>query len=102
MAIYEPGDRVIVREDLDVTGGTRYYMIGGGSSSSDVAVTEMGEFAGKVCTIERIGLLGRYKICEDGGKWNWTDEMFSGMYDNPADIEIPACVDDLMCSGGYA
>ena len=37
------------------------------------------EFAGKVVTISKVDY-DHYKIEDDKGSYNWTDEMFSGKY----------------------
>ena len=66
---YQPGDRVMVRDDLDIG---KYY--------NDVGLTKgMLEFRGKQVTIsvrlERYGNKHCYHIDEDNG-WLWTDYMF--------------------------
>ena len=64
---YNIGDKVFVREDLEI--GKEY--------GRDLFVSEMSFLKGKTVIISDIKY-GFYKIIEDSGKWNWTDEMFSG------------------------
>lgn len=64
---YKIGDKVRVRKDLIVD---KEY-------GRDFFVSEMNFLKGKTVIISDIEY-GFYKIIEDSGKWNWTDEMFSG------------------------
>lgn len=82
----QPGDRVLVREDLGV--GRNSYAMLQDPSDRIRAVGSMFDFRGKIVTIRE-----SYKYClkvrED--TWNWTDEMFEGVViDTPAD-----CDDDV-------
>lgn len=71
---YSPGDRVVVRSDL--RSGVKYFMYN--SSVSDVAISEMLQFAGKTVEIESISnSKNKYRIKEC--KYWWTDGMFIGM-----------------------
>lgn len=72
MALYNPGDRVIVRPDIQ--SGIRYTMRDD-KEYRDVVTHEMEELAGQVVTI-RMADIGGYYIHED--RWHWTDDMFSG------------------------
>ena len=70
---YKVGDKVVVRVDLKTFGeiGELY----GGYSATKTMI----EFAGKVVTISKVDY-DHYKIEDDKGSYNWTDEMFSGKY----------------------
>ena len=74
--IYKVGDKVRVKKDLEELkkyGGT-------------VFVSCMDELRGKLVTIaECLDWFNAYKIKEDGGNYNWTDEMFVGVV-----IEVPS------------
>ena len=70
---YKVGDKVVVRVDLKT-----FREIGelyGGYSATKTMI----EFAGKVVTISKVDY-DHYKIEDDKGSYNWTDEMFSGKY----------------------
>lgn len=73
MALYNPGDRVVVRHDIEEN--RRYFMVGD-HTISDVATSGMVRLAGQVCTIGEVTSYGKYRIKEYGA--NWTDEMFFG------------------------
>lgn len=88
MALYNIGDRVIVRPDLK--NGQSYAMIDG--STYDVAIRGMVELAGRVLTIKDI-VHGVYRVCEYG--CGWTDTMFCGK-EQMDDLDIPVCADDLI------
>lgn len=64
---YKVGDKVKIREDLE--DGKEY--------GKDFFVSEMNFLKGKTVIISDIEY-DFYKLKEDSGKWNWTDEMFSG------------------------
>ena len=64
---YKVGDKVRVRENLEVN---KAY-------GKDFFVSEMNFLKGKTVIISDIEY-DFYKLKEDSGKWNWTDEMFSG------------------------
>lgn len=69
-AKYKPGDKVVVRPDLE---HKRYYMEHD-KSICDSAVGSMFRFQGKTVTIKYI-MHGKYIITELPGIY-WTDEMF--------------------------
>ena len=71
MSKYKVGDRVRVRSDLE--GGEVYGL--------DYATSVMAEFSGKVVTIETLLIIGKYRVKECG--YNWTDEMFAGLAEEP-------------------
>ena len=73
--LFQPGDIVIVRNDLVERG--KYYMNDGVSRNSFVG--SMKPYLGKMVTIDKVG--SQYTIKEDGGMWLWTDEMFDGVKD---------------------
>ena len=81
---YKPGDRVVVRHDLEE--GKRYYMDDGGLC--DIATSEMVELAGQTVTIrERPSPTdGKYYIKE--GRWYWTDDMFEGLESEQTPLEM--------------
>lgn len=95
MARYKPGDCVVVRDDIVASMSTRYCMYDD-PTISDVANTQMVKLAGQVCTIDKITAFGKYRIHEDGRRWNWTDEMFSEPCVELDDIDINVCVGSLM------
>ena len=67
---YKIGDKVRVREDLEVD--RDYYMESG---VCDTFVEEMAHFRGKVVTI--CGFRDEeYLVEEDTENWSWTDGMF--------------------------
>lgn len=66
---YAIGQKVRIRPDLRL--GTTYSM--NDDLWDDVATEEMLEFKGQLVTIVRTGC--KYYIREDGGAFNWTDEM---------------------------
>lgn len=63
---YKVGDKVRVREDLEV--GKEY--------GNDIFIKDMSLLKGEIVTISDIKY-DFYKLKEDSDKWNWTDEMFS-------------------------
>lgn len=77
MTLYEPGDRVVVREDLNDDGITEYHMFHNPDEWNTV-VSEMYDYAGKTVTINKI-IAGQYRIVEDKGFYGWVDEMFAGL-----------------------
>ena len=72
---YKVGERVIVREDLHK--GHFYNMEN--SKEHNCIAEDMLPLRGDIVTIDRIADYGQYKIREDNGVYNWTDEMFSGL-----------------------
>ena len=62
---YKVGDKVRVREDLIV--GKIY--------GDDKFLINMKKYSGKTMTVSKIVKEGKYKLKEDTGHWNWTDEM---------------------------
>lgn len=73
---YKVGDRVRVREDLVVA--ERYYSAD--RSYRDSFVDEMADFKGQVVTIEATHGQ-KYRIV--GSSFNWVDEMFEGLAEQP-------------------
>ena len=72
---YKVGDKVRVRDDLEI--GKWYSM--NNRTFSDFVNSEMVKFKGEDVTILDDNCFGMYLVKEDGGKWHWTDEMFSGL-----------------------
>ena len=72
---YKIGDKVRVRYDL--AKGKIYLMSNG--FEGDSVESEMLEFKDQEVTISSYTPTGKYHIKEDGEKWGWTDEMFSGL-----------------------
>lgn len=73
--MYKPGDVVVVRNDISFD--KRYCMLSGPRSGLSAGIgTQMKKYAGKTVTIASI-CNGVYRIKEDDGAWNWTDEMLS-------------------------
>lgn len=93
--LYQPGDRVVVREDLRAQ---RYYM--DDRSAHDSAVAGMIGRAGQIVTIDQ-GSGKKYKIKEDGGNFWWVDDMFSGLAFEAIDdsIELPPL--SALLGGGF-
>lgn len=81
--LYQPGDRVIVREDLE--NGEQYCMSDDKGCAAR-AVAAMIRFAGQVVTIRGF-FLGRYQI-EEAPEWVWTDEMFVGLEEEPEMFDV--------------
>lgn len=95
MALYKPGDKVIVRQDLNE--GTAYYMSMPNDRIGTYAVDEMLEFAGRTVTIVEMNSFDRYHIAEDDQIWNWADGMFICLepedeYIDPADFSDVAAL----------
>jgi hypothetical protein len=66
MTKYKVGDKVIVKEDLDVD-----------ACYNDIAfVSDMVEYRGRVVTIEKVVGVCSYYIKEDYNMFKWSDEMF--------------------------
>lgn len=72
---YKIGDKVRVISKPNENGF--YYMSGG--PDFNVMNSIMYTFMGKEVTISKYTKAGEYKIKEDNGEWNWTDEMFTGL-----------------------
>ena len=72
---YKIGDKVRVRDDLHLN---EIYKMDSGTDYDSV-VSEMLKFKGKEATISTYIDSNKYLISEDGGCWNWTDEMFSDL-----------------------
>ncbi|MGO5051452.1 hypothetical protein ACTQ6A_02875 [Lachnospiraceae bacterium LCP25S3_G4] len=68
---YKVGDKVMVREDLEVG---EYY-----GNHGVCFVTPMQYLLGKTVEITKVNSVRSYAIKEDRGSWNWTDEMFVGL-----------------------
>lgn len=92
--LYEPGDVVRVRDDLVSTSGQYdnyvYYRMSTDRNSKCIANDDMIKLRGQPVTIKEFVTNGgiKYRIYEDGGLWNWTDEMFSG-YAEEETIPVP-------------
>ena len=76
MGLYQVGDPVVVRNDLNQT--ARYFMYGS-REVSDVATRDMVKLRGQIVTISEICSTGKYRVRELG-RCFWTDEMFEGLY----------------------
>ena len=87
MGLYQVGDRVVVRNDLNQI--ERYYM-SGSREVSDIATRDMVALRGQVVMISEICSSGKYRVRELQLRV-WTDEMFEGLYGG----DIPA-LDDLI------
>ena len=72
---YKIGDKVRVRDDLRLE---EVYKMDNGTDYDSV-VFEMLKLKGKEATILTYTDSSKYLISEDGGCWNWTDEMFLGL-----------------------
>ena len=76
MGLYQVGDRVVVRNDLNQI--ERYYM-SGSREVSDIATRDMVALRGQVVMISEICPNGKYRIRELAYRV-WTDEMFEGLH----------------------
>ena len=76
MGLYQVGDRVIVRNDLNQI--ERYYM-SGSREVSDIATRDMVALRGQVVMISEICPNGKYLVRELGRRV-WADEMIEGLY----------------------
>ena len=76
MSLYQPGDTVRIRSDLEMD---KMYDSENGASGT-FATSSMLRYAGRTVTIERVykGASDArfYKIEEDGNEWWWCDGMF--------------------------
>lgn len=77
---YKVGDKVVIREDLEVGKYYGYYL-----------TKEMAELKGKVVEIEGVGSIS-YSIKED--VYLWTEKMFSGLAEEPRNL-IPLIAKEL-------
>ena len=76
---YKAGDKVRVRKDLEQSKSYGGVMV----------IDEMEELRGKFVTIEEcFDWCNVYRIKDDGGDYNWTDEMFEGIAEEPL-REVP-------------
>lgn len=73
--LYQPGDRVVVREDLEDGG---LYSVSDNKTRRARANSDMVNLAGQAVTIKAIRFDIYYRIEEDD-RWVWTDGMFSGL-----------------------
>lgn len=77
---YNPGDQVRVISKFKPN--TSYYMRSGDRGcverqrTGDDVIPDRVELQGKTVTIDRITILGNYRIKEDDGAQIWTDDMF--------------------------
>ncbi|MGO5053552.1 hypothetical protein ACTQ6A_13785 [Lachnospiraceae bacterium LCP25S3_G4] len=85
---YKVGDKVMVREDLEVNAQYSKHGIG--------FACQMRDFLGKTVEIIRVRPSMSYAIKEDGGNWNWTDEMFAGLAEATYMDKLHEVV-DLVC-----
>ena len=76
MGLYQVGDRVIVRNDLNQI--ERYYM-SGSREVSDIATRDMVALRGQVVMISEICSSGKYRVRELQLRF-WTDGMFEGLH----------------------
>jgi hypothetical protein len=68
---YKVGDKVRVRKDLKVSSGY----------GEDSFIENMKKYSGKTMTVGKIVKNCKYKLKEDTGHWNWTDEMLEDAED---------------------
>ena len=76
MGLYQVGDRVVVRNDLNQI--ERYYM-SGSREVSDIATRDMVALRGQVVMISEICSSGKYRVRELQLRF-WTDGMFEGLH----------------------
>lgn len=77
MARFNVGDKVTVRSLKNMKKKLTGDSDGLRTTSGIYFVPDMNEYCGKTVTITNVHKAG-YRIKEDGGHWNWTDEMFEG------------------------
>jgi hypothetical protein len=77
MARFNVGDKVTVRSLKNMKKEFIEDFDGLRTTSGIYFVSDMSEYCGKTVTIAGVHKAG-YRIKEDGGHWNWTDEMFEG------------------------
>ena len=90
---FQPGDLVFVRDDLSLY--SQYAMFDNCNNHINAAQS-MVDMCGECVTIAEVfqSAFGpRYRIVEDGGEYQWTDNMFSGYaitdeVFEPEDIDI--------------
>ena len=90
MTTYQPGDKVIVRDDLDCI---NYAMYDTDNPRKMSVVDEMLSFRGREVTITEIDDF--YYIAEDDGIFHWSDDMFSGRADDSQLEDDPAAWDSF-------
>lgn len=77
MARFNVGDKVTIRSLKSIKKEFTEDSDGFRTTSGIYFVSDMNEYCGKTVTIAGVHKAG-YRIKEDGGLWNWTDEMFEG------------------------
>jgi hypothetical protein len=77
MARFNVGDKVTVRSLKNMKKEFTEDSDGLCTTSGIYFVSDMNKYCGKTVTIAGVHKAG-YRIKEDGGHWNWTDEMFEG------------------------
>ena len=98
---YKVGDKVLIKSaDWYYKNRDEVNLVDCGSASF---VPSMVKFCGQIVTISSVSseksLLGIYRIKEDGGAFNWTDEMIEGIF---AEENKPlAFGDSWKCPQGY-
>lgn len=72
---YKVGDKVVIKnwDDMVEEFG---LTIGGNIDCKYCFLDKMAEYCGKTMTIKSIEERGVYKMEEDGGTWNWSEDMF--------------------------
>lgn len=84
MYLYQVGDQVRVRQDLN--SHQTYFMVGNPKSHNS-ATSEMVKLAGQVVTISATDC-GQYRVFECSRWLYWTDEMFDGLADDGVAFEL--------------
>ena len=98
---YKVGDKVLIKSaDWYYKNRDEVNLVDCGSASF---VPSMVKFCGQIVTISSVSseksLLGIYRIKEDGGAFNWTDEMIEGIF---AEENKPLTFGDSWeCPQGY-
>lgn len=72
---YKVGDKVRVRSWESMEKEFRLTVNGNIEAGAATFLHKMAGFCGKIVTIKEISI-DLYRIEEDNGEWNWTDEMF--------------------------
>lgn len=75
---YQPGDRVIVRSDLQVR---KRYCMDDDFDNWMYANEDMRQYSGEVVTIAGPHVCDRNVYAVEESPWKWTDEMFDGYAD---------------------
>lgn len=97
-SIYGVGDRVLIRDDLEVNG----YPYEDMTFKKLRFVPQMMEFRGLETTIDEVRMMHEgwgvcYRISEDKHRWLWTADMFDGFVTDSSELAVD--VDSIFYGG---